>query len=40
LRFASDEEFPGLAERAVKEKMSEENIKKAIKNWKGDYYRV
>lgn len=40
LRFASDEEFPELAERAVKEKMSEENIKKAIKNWKGDYYRV
>ncbi len=40
LRFASDEEFPELAERTVKEKMSEENIKKAIKNWKGDYYRV
>jgi len=40
LRFASDDEFPELAERAVKEKMSEENIKKAIKNWKGDYYRV
>lgn len=40
LRFASDEEFPELAERAVREKMSEENIKKAIKNWKGDYYRV
>jgi len=40
LRFASDDEFPALAEKAVKENMSEDAIKKAIKNWKGDYYRV
>ncbi len=40
LRFASDEEFPALAEKAVKEDISEAAIKKAIKNWKGDYYRV
>jgi hypothetical protein len=40
LRFASDEEFPDLAERAAKEKMSENNIKKAIKNWKADTYRA
>jgi hypothetical protein len=40
LRFASDEEFPALAEKAVKENMSEDAIKKAIKNWKGDYYRA
>lgn len=40
LRFASDEEFPALAEKAVKENLSENDIKKAIKNWKGDYYRV
>ena len=40
LRFASDEEFVGLVERAIKEKLSENEIKKAIKNWKGDYYRV
>ncbi|MCF6224329.1 MAG: DUF6526 family protein [Flavobacteriaceae bacterium] len=40
LRFASDEELPALIERAIKEKMSEEAIKKSIKNWKGDYYRV
>jgi hypothetical protein len=40
LRFASDEEFPQLAQRAVKENLSEEQIKKEIKNWKGDYYRV
>lgn len=40
LRFASDEEFPALAEKAELEKMSEKEIKKSIKNWKGDYYRV
>ncbi len=40
LRFASDEEFPGLAEKAVKEDMSENDIKKAIKNWKADLYRA
>jgi hypothetical protein len=40
LRFASDDEFVALAAKAVKEKMSENDIKKAIKNWKGDYYRV
>ena len=40
LRFASDEEFPALVEKAVKEKMSENDIKKAIKDWRGDYYRV
>jgi hypothetical protein len=40
LRFASDEEFPALAEKAIQEKMTEKEIKKSIKNWKGDYYRV
>jgi len=40
LRFASDEEFPALAEKAVKENMSENDIKKSIKTWRGDYYRV
>jgi membrane-bound ClpP family serine protease len=40
LRFASDEEFPALAEKAASENMSETDIKKTIKNWKGDYYRV
>jgi hypothetical protein len=40
LRFASDEEFPALVEKAVHEKMTEDQIKKSIKNWKGDYYRV
>jgi hypothetical protein len=40
LRFASDAEFPALVDRAQKENLSEKEIKKAIKNWKGDYYRV
>lgn len=40
LRFASDKEFPALAERAIAEGLSENAIKKAIKDWKGDYYRV
>jgi len=40
LRFASDEEFPALLDRAVKEELSSNDIKTAITNWKGDYYRV
>ena len=40
LRFASDEEYIELAERAVKENLSEKDIKKSIKNWKADNYRV
>ena len=40
LRFASDEEFPALAQKAVEENISENDIKKAVKNWRGDYYRV
>ena len=40
LRFASDEEFPALAEKAVKENLSENDIKKAVKNWKADTYRA
>ena len=40
LRFASDEELVELVERALKENLSSTEIKKAIKNWKGDYYRV
>ena len=40
LRFASDEEFVELVERAIQENLSSAEIKKAIKNWKGDYYRV
>jgi hypothetical protein len=40
LRFAPDEEFIALAERALHEKLSNDEIKKAIINWKEDNYRV
>ena len=40
LRFAPDEEFVALVDRAVKENLSTKDIKLSIKNWKADYYRV
>jgi len=40
LRFASDEEFVALAERGQQGKMSQLEIKKAIKNWRANTYRV
>lgn len=40
LRFAPDEEFPALAQKAANEKLPAKEIKKQIKKWRGDYYRV
>ena len=40
LRFASDAELPALIERAVAEKLSPDQIKRAITNWQGDYLRT
>ena len=40
LRFAPDEELAGLTERVAKENLSSSDIKKAIQQWKADYYRV
>ncbi len=40
LRFASDEEFLALAKRAIDEKLSREEIKKAIKTWRADNHRI
>jgi hypothetical protein len=40
LRFASDEEVPALVERALSANLAPADIKKAIKNWRPDYWRV
>ena len=40
LRFASDEELPGLVDRAVTENLSPIRIKKSIVNWLPDMMRV
>jgi hypothetical protein len=40
LRFAPDAEFVELARKAVAENLSEDQIKRAVKNWKADTYRV
>jgi Family of unknown function (DUF6526) len=40
LRFASDEEFAGLAKRAVDEALNNDEIKREIKNWRPDKYRA
>lgn len=40
LRFASDAEIPKLVERALNEKLSRSDIKKSIKNWRPDHWRV
>lgn len=40
LRFAPDEEFIGLLQRALTEKLTPDDIKKSIRNWKADNKRV
>jgi len=40
LRFADEQEFPTLCERAVKENLKPNEIKQAIVNWKADNNRV
>ena len=40
LRFAADDEFVALAQKAAGAGLSATEIKKAITNWKADHYRV
>lgn len=40
LRFASDQELPGLVQRALEEKLDRTAIKKAVTAWRPDYSRV
>ncbi len=40
LRFASDEEFPGLAQKAADENLNNVVIKQTIKNWRADHHRA
>jgi hypothetical protein len=40
LRFASDSEIPALVEKALGSGMSAREIKRAIMNWRPDYFRI
>lgn len=40
LRFAANEEFVALAQRAADQKLSPKDIKQAVKNWRADTDRV
>lgn len=40
LRFASDEELPALIEEAINHNLLPDEIKRRIKHWKADNYRV
>jgi uncharacterized protein (DUF58 family) len=40
LRFASDDEAPGLVEKTLAGNLGNSDIKKAIVKWRPDYFRV
>jgi hypothetical protein len=40
LRYAGDEEFVRLAKRAVDEALSNDEIKREIRDWRPDHYRA
>ena len=40
LRFADDSEYAELSERAIKENLTNKQIKEAIAQWKADHHRI
>jgi hypothetical protein len=40
LRFASDDEFAALAREAAEKNLAADDIKKAVRKWRADTYRV
>ncbi len=40
LRFASDEEVPGLVRESLEKKLTRQQIKQRIQNWRADHWRV
>ena len=40
LRFASDSELPALIDRAISESLPPDAIKRAVRDWQGDYLRT
>ena len=40
LRFAGDNEFTALAETAVERNLSNDEIKREVREWRGDHHRA